>query len=794
MARGGMAPEANGVAAAEAGGPRARSWRWSIRRIPVGWRVSLLVALNLAVFLALAAVVWHGKLVLDEQWAEIQRISAEKRLFDTIATDAGTLQSRIHRYLEQPSESVLTDIGRLRVRLLALLAGVQGRDADSTASLTQATKSSQQLFDGFDALRELNAGTRALYRDRVLKLGSESFGLYGILGEAAHSSGGMSSPLVSKSRENFTASLLAIDAFYFSGDQEALGRAHRGLDAAAQTAPVIRDLARTELEQGTVAALAERFAAINEALSQLVQARARQSTLLGGEIDGSQARLVEAIDRIAELGRQRQLAAQSRFEAAVARAGAMVAAVGIIFISISILVGLLIARSITVPLRELDGVVAAVAGGDFSRPVGDQDAPDQLGAIARTLATVRDHAERRVQTERELEAHARRWRVVLENTPVGITIVEAETLKRLYVNPRFAELLGFGGVEEALGETFESSYADPAEIIALSERARREGEVSNYEIERRRLDGSVWWSVLDARHIEVDGRAAFIVWHYDITERRETEAALRDAKERAERALADLGAAQQTLVQSEKMASLGGLVAGVAHEINTPLGISLTSASLLADESRRLDKALEAGSLRRSDLARFIEMALESSSLLVTNCQRAADLIKSFKQVAVDQACDDRRPFNLRDYINEVLMSLRPRMRHSAVSVAVDCPEDLIIEGYPGPLAQVLTNLVMNSLIHAYQSGQGGRIAITVTRPAAGEVRLVYADDGEGIPEEVQPKIFDPFFTTNRSGGGSGLGLNIVYNLVVQRLRGGIEVSSRPGQGTSFTVHFPRVM
>ncbi|MEI7609351.1 MAG: HAMP domain-containing sensor histidine kinase, partial [Rhodospirillaceae bacterium] len=204
--------------------------------------------------------------------------------------------------------------------------------------------------------------------------------------------------------------------------------------------------------------------------------------------------------------------------------------------------------------------------------------------------------------------------------------------------------------------------------------------------------------------------------------------------------------------------------------------------------------ALETGVLRRSDLARFIEMALESSDLLLANSQRAADLIKSFKQVAVDQTSDDRRAFDLAGYIDEVLMSLRPRLKRSAVAVSVICPQGLIIEGYPGPLAQVLTNFLMNSLVHAYGPDQAGRIEILVECPSPEAVRLVYGDDGKGIPDEVLPKIFDPFFTTNRVGGGSGLGLNIVYNLVTQRLRGRIEVESRLGRGTSFIVHFPRVM
>jgi len=198
--------------------------------------------------------------------------------------------------------------------------------------------------------------------------------------------------------------------------------------------------------------------------------------------------------------------------------------------------------------------------------------------------------------------------------------------------------------------------------------------------------------------------------------------------------------------------------------------------------------------MRKSDLARFLELTGECSDLMLTNAQRAADLITSFKQVAVDQTSDNRRVFDLREYLDEVLTSLRPRIKRSGVTVTVECPEELIVDGYPGPLAQILTNFVMNSLTHAFEPERPGHIAVTVGETGDGRVRLVYADDGKGISEAVLPKIFDPFFTTNREGGGSGLGLAIVDTLVRQTLRGEISTASPAGGGTAFTIEFPRVL
>ncbi len=468
------------------------------------------------------------------------------------------------------------------------------------------------------------------------------------------------------------------------------------------------------------------------------------------------------------------------------------ALVGLAFLVIALGFGVVIAWSIVVPLRRLAGELAAAVGCDLLRPVTGAEAPDEIGAIARSLAQLIENVRAKRKVERELEAAERRWRTVLEASPIGFSLVAREGYQRLYANPKSREMLGLAPDDESDRVPIPESFVDKALFYQLEDRLRRGEVVTGLETERRRPDGSTCWSAINIGEVEIDGHQVYTVWHYDITARRRGEAELRAAKERAETALTQLQATQHSLVQSERLASLGGLVAGVAHEINTPLGISLTSASLLAEESRHLSVSMNSGALRRSDLARFVSLALESSDLLLANSQRAADLIKSFKQVAVDQSSDDRRRFNLREYLNEVLMSLGPRLKRSAVVVEVACPDTIEVVGFPGALAQIVTNFVMNSLVHGYDEGQSGRLTIEVCQPEPDRVELVYADDGKGIPEAVLPRIFEPFFTTNRGGGGSGLGLNIVANVVRQRLRGEIAVWSLPGHGARFTVSFPR--
>ncbi|HLO77966.1 MAG TPA: HAMP domain-containing sensor histidine kinase [Magnetospirillum sp.] len=260
----------------------------------------------------------------------------------------------------------------------------------------------------------------------------------------------------------------------------------------------------------------------------------------------------------------------------------------------------------------------------------------------------------------------------------------------------------------------------------------------------------------------------------------------------AEEALTRLREAQETLVQAEKLASLGALVGGVAHEINTPVGIALSCASHLADATAHMRKLFEADDIGIDDFERYMDTAADTSQLILGNCERAAELIRSFKQVAVDRTSAERRQFNLAAYIAETLTSLKPRIRQAGHQVEISCPPDLDMDGYPGALSQVLTNFVMNSIVHGYDEGQSGLLSITVEECAPGQIRLVYADDGRGIADEHRNRIFDPFFTTRRGSGGTGLGLHIVYNLVTGPLEGQVSVDADGGHGTRFVLLFPR--
>jgi signal transduction histidine kinase len=279
--------------------------------------------------------------------------------------------------------------------------------------------------------------------------------------------------------------------------------------------------------------------------------------------------------------------------------------------------------------------------------------------------------------------------------------------------------------------------------------------------------------------------------NFFVQEIRRREEALRLAKDRADTTLAELRETQSNLIQAEKLASLGQLVAGVAHEINTPLGVALTTSTALEREAENLSGRAASGRLSKSDFNTALGRLSEGSRLLLSNLTRAIDLVYSFKQVAADQASGERRKFEVGGWLGELLTSLGPVLRKSGHSISVDCPEDLTLDTYPGSLAQVLTNLVMNAIVHAYRPGETGNLQIRVSRGRRDTVRIVFEDDGKGVAPEHRAKIFDPFFTTRRDRGSTGLGLHIVYNLVTAKLHGTIDLDSEPGRGTRFTIDLP---
>ena len=315
-------------------------------------------------------------------------------------------------------------------------------------------------------------------------------------------------------------------------------------------------------------------------------------------------------------------------------------------------------------------------------------------------------------------------------------------------------------------------------------------KIKNLEKENRILKKRLERSEIDRSNLETTNRNKETVLQRVICDLQEYQSILEKKSHDLEQTLTNLSVMQNKLVEAEKMAALGGLVAGVAHEINTPVGTSITLASTLRDETQCLVTLIESGCLKKSLLNHYIEVATEVSGLILTNLNRAGELVHSFKQVAVDQSSSERRSFKVKEYIQEVMLSISPKFKQNLCKVSITGDDEIKLYSYPGALAQVITNLSNNSILHAYLPNKGGNISIDIQQQGD-RVIIKYNDDGSGIDPQIFSRIFDPFFTTARDKGGTGLGLHITYNLVTQKLQGSIDCESKMGKGTLFIVELP---
>ncbi len=246
---------------------------------------------------------------------------------------------------------------------------------------------------------------------------------------------------------------------------------------------------------------------------------------------------------------------------------------------------------------------------------------------------------------------------------------------------------------------------------------------------------------------------------------------------------------QKKLVESEKMASLGSLVTGVAHEINTPVGIIITAITSLSDRLKLLSEKYRVNQMKKSDLDNFLSYTEKASNLILSNSQRTGELVKSFKMVSVDQSTEVKRQFKIGNYIKDVLLSLEPKFKGKEIEIRINCDENLVWNSYPGILAQIVTNLVINSIVHGFGDRKEGIIEFEV-KVEDSRLKFIYRDNGRGMNAEVLQQIFDPFYTTNKQTG-TGLGMHIIYNLITQKLKGNIEVKSELGTGSEFIMEFP---
>lgn len=386
-----------------------------------------------------------------------------------------------------------------------------------------------------------------------------------------------------------------------------------------------------------------------------------------------------------------------------------------------------------------------------------------------------------------------------------INIAELSILKNSALNA-LAGVIGMASAHHAFSRINVITYGEQAQLASYFSRFLAHLQLSpkelvkqvNFHQQKRELlenHASQQLSVINKLEIEVEQRLKAEQETLSLNEELEQRVEQRTQQlsqinDELSQTLVELKQTQAQLLENEKMASLGGLVAGVAHEVNTPIGVVLTSISFMQEKSNIIADALTQQKLTSKQLLQFTEELDQGFHLSLSNIKRAVKLIESFKLIAVDSVVDDAREINLHHYLQDILSSLKPKFKQSNITIDLNCPEDITIFSYPGALAQITNNLVINSLLHAFKPEQSGKVTISAHQQE-NTVTLLYYDDGCTLDDESKAHLFDPFYTTKRGKGGSGLGAHIVYNLVVQRLKGNIELITKHDKGKTFKIVIP---
>ncbi len=435
---------------------------------------------------------------------------------------------------------------------------------------------------------------------------------------------------------------------------------------------------------------------------------------------------------------------------------------------------------------------------------------DEIGELVQWFNAFLASLHLREQYEEKLRDSEQKFASIFQLSPIPLGIVRIETGEFIDVNDYWLLQFGFSR-DEVIGRTsFELQiWVDPADRARMLKEAERTQNVHEFESRHRTRDGRVLDVVMAGCPLHFQGESLFIFSPVDVTRQHQIEQEIRDVNQQLESrvksrtlklelANSELAEAMETLkrtkselVRSEKMAALGSLVAGVAHELNTPVGNSVTVASTLQDQTVLIRKALDNGGVRRSAIVEYLDTVAKGAELLMRNLGTARELVAGFKQVAADQASNQRRQFNLKQTMEGILATLVPMYKKTPYTMVCELQEGIMMDSYPGPLGQILTNFVTNALAHAFEGRATGEMHLSCRKRGNAQVEIRFADDGVGIPEENHNRVFDPFFTTKLGQGGSGLGLNIVYNIVTSVLGGTIELESSVGGGTTFIVVLP---
>ncbi|MET3118873.1 PAS domain S-box-containing protein [Undibacterium sp. GrIS 1.8] len=444
------------------------------------------------------------------------------------------------------------------------------------------------------------------------------------------------------------------------------------------------------------------------------------------------------------------------------------------------------------------------------QPLSIPKSEDEISELVDWYNAFLESLEARKHADEELRENQEKFASIFQKSPLPLSLARVSNGRFIDVNDAWLNQFGFTR-EEVIGRSAIGLglWLDDAEKSQLLEHLNQKTTINQFEVHYRCKDGRNITCLLSGRVVELRGEEFYIFSPTDITRQREIENEIQQINQELEsrvqrrtlnleQANTELANAMETLkltkdelVRSEKMAALGSLVAGVAHELNTPIGNSVTVASTLQHKTQELAREINSGNIRRSTLDAYLDSSAMGTELLMRNLASARDLVISFKQVAVDQASNQRRRFDLKHTLADVVVMLDPMYKNTPFILEVALQDEIQMDSYPGPLGQLITNFVTNALAHAFDGRNHGTMRLTTRLKQEGLVEIIFSDNGVGIPVEHQARVFDPFFTTKLGQGGSGLGLNIVFNIVTNLLGGKIELQSYAGVGTSLIITLP---
>jgi PAS domain S-box-containing protein len=494
----------------------------------------------------------------------------------------------------------------------------------------------------------------------------------------------------------------------------------------------------------------------------------------------------------------------------VLRQGGLIALLGF---ALALLLFFAMTRGVGKRLGALARHSEKLAEGQFSQL--PESGGDELEVVTHSLnlmsAALRERIAQLEESQRRLRESEERFRTLFDMTPLPLSVSDQDG-RIIGANQALVRTFGTP-LHELIGKRSDqvTFWASPNERQRIWNEFRQHGVVHGEMADVVLPDGGPGQVAIWSSSLMLDGRHAIIWALLDLTQEmqakqqlrelndalesrvRERSAALEQANRDLSNALETLQRTQHDLIAAEKMASLGSLVAGIAHELNTPIGNSLLASTALDDRVQEFTQTIANGSVRRSTLNHHLEEVQLACGLISSSLEKAAALIASFKQIAVDQTNDQRRHFRLQAVALDTVATYTPRLRRSAIQMEVDVPPELELDSYPGSLYQVFNNLINNALMHAFEDRQCGQLWLSARTTENRQVEIVFRDDGIGMPEEVLRHVFDPFFTTKMGNGGTGLGMNIVYNIATGVMGGRIAIDSAPGEGTTIRLVVPGI-